>query len=116
MIFHIAFRADWEAARDTGRYEVSTRDLTLAEQGYIHCSRAAQVGGVLAAFYADVDPDDLVLLAIDPARLDVPLRDEAPEPGGEEYPHLYGPLPVHAVVQELRLARDPAGRPIPPPD
>ncbi len=35
---------------------------------------------------------------MDPARLDVPLRYEAMPPDGEEFPHLYGPVPVEAVV------------------
>ncbi|MGC0337975.1 uncharacterized protein (DUF952 family) [Streptomyces sp. SLBN-8D4] len=41
---------------------------------------------------------DLVVLVIDPARLDVPLKYEAPAPGAEEFPHVYGPIPVDAVV------------------
>ncbi|MFD8059559.1 DUF952 domain-containing protein, partial [Streptomyces cyaneofuscatus] len=38
-----------------------------------------------------------------PARLTAPLRYEAMKPGGEEFPHLYGPLPVDAVVEVRRL-------------
>ncbi|NEE12995.1 DUF952 domain-containing protein, partial [Streptomyces sp. SID7499] len=36
---------------------------------------------------------------VDPARLADPVRYEAMKPGGEEFPHLYGPLPVGAVVE-----------------
>ncbi|MDT0426000.1 DUF952 domain-containing protein, partial [Streptomyces evansiae] len=42
---------------------------------------------------------DLVVLVVDPARLTDPVRYEAMKPGGEEFPHLYGPLPVEAVVE-----------------
>lgn len=44
---------------------------------------------------------DLLLLHIDPARLDRPLRWEPgvpSDPGSMLFPHLYGPLPVAAVV------------------
>jgi uncharacterized protein (DUF952 family) len=94
MIFHIAERADWEAARAAGGpYEVSTRGRTLAEEGFIHASRDDdQVRTVQRAFYADLD--DLVLLAIDTDGLDV--RDEPV--GNAVFPHIYGPIPLGAVV------------------
>ncbi|MFI2430892.1 DUF952 domain-containing protein [Streptomyces sp. NPDC018693] len=98
-ILHITERPLWEAARAHGTYEWSTRGRTLREEGFIHCSTRAQLPGVAAFLYGGPDaPDDLVVLVVDPARLDVPLRYEAAEPGGEEFPHVYGPLPVAAVV------------------
>ncbi|OSC66735.1 hypothetical protein B5180_29800 [Streptomyces sp. BF-3] len=50
------------------------------------------------------DGRDLVVLVVDPGRLADPVRYEAMKPGGEEFPHLYGPLPVGAVVEVRRLA------------
>jgi uncharacterized protein (DUF952 family) len=100
-IFHIAERPDWEAARASGGpYEISTRGQTLAEVGFIHASRdEAQARTVRQAFYADVD--DLVLLVIDPEGLDV-----REEPVGDAvFPHIYGPLPIEAVVDVRPLPR-----------
>jgi uncharacterized protein (DUF952 family) len=93
-IFHIAERREWDAARQSGGpYEVSTRGQTLAEVGFIHASRdEEQARTVQRAFYADLD--DLVLLVIDPRGLDV--RDEPV--GDDVFPHLYGPLPIEAVI------------------
>lgn len=108
-IFHIARSADWAAARTAGAYRVSTRDRTLAEEGFIHCSAGHQVAGVARAFYAGAE--DLVLLEIDPGLVGVPIRWEAAVAGGEEYPHVYGPLPVAAVVSARPF--DP-NRPDPP--
>ncbi|MCU1654498.1 MAG: hypothetical protein JWQ60_5647, partial [Pseudonocardia sp.] len=51
VIYHIAYRTDWERARRAGQYSVSTRGVSLAEQGFIHASTAAQVAGVANAFY-----------------------------------------------------------------
>ena len=96
-IFHIAFTADWKAAVDAGEYRISTRGRTLDEEGFIHCSSSGeQVQRVARSFYADAD--DLVLLTIDPFRVGAPVRWEAVGAAGEEYPHIYGPLPVDAVL------------------
>jgi uncharacterized protein (DUF952 family) len=104
-ILHITERSLWEAARATGAYEISTRGRSLQEEGFIHCSTRAQLPAVAAFLYGSYDgPDELVVLVVDPARLDVPLRYEAPKPGAEEFPHVYGPIPVAAVVDVERWA------------
>jgi glutathione S-transferase len=109
-IYHIAFRTDWAEAVAAGEYRVSSRDLSLAEQGFIHASTAAQVAGVANAFYADAAAEDLVLLVIDPELLIAPLRYD-PVPGAEQpFPHIYGPLNTDAVTGTAELARDAAGR------
>ncbi|MCW2943826.1 MAG: hypothetical protein JWR24_543 [Actinoallomurus sp.] len=100
-IFHIAERPDWDAAREAGGpYEMSTRGRTLAEEGFIHASRdEEQVRTVQGAFYADLD--DLVLLTIDTDGLDV-----RHEPVGDDvFPHIYGPVPLGAVVEVRSLPR-----------
>lgn len=102
-IFHIASAADWRAAQRTGRYTTSTRGRTLAEVGFIHCSRADQWPRVRDAFYRDVT-EPLVLLRVDTDLLDVPVVEEPGEPGGAEtFPHVYGPLSTAAVVQVLPI-------------
>ncbi|MEV7499968.1 DUF952 domain-containing protein [Streptomyces sp. NPDC093018] len=99
-IVHITERSLWEAARERGTYEVSTRGRTLDQVGFIHFSTREQLPSVVAFVYGGYDgPDELVVLVVDPARLDAPLRYEPVQPGGEEFPHLYGPLPVSAVVE-----------------
>jgi glutathione S-transferase len=95
-IYHLALPHEWAEARDAGAYRRSTRGRTLAEEGFIHCSFAGQVAGVAARFYADVK--DLLLLAIDPEQLDAPLQVEDLTGAGEAFPHVYGPIPVRAVV------------------
>ncbi|MFE1439218.1 DUF952 domain-containing protein [Streptomyces sp. NPDC058739] len=99
FILHLTERSLWDAARERGAYEMSTRGRTLQEEGFVHCSSREQLPKVGAFLYGSYDgPDELVVLVIDPARLGVPLKYEAPEPGGEEFPHVYGPVPVAAVV------------------
>ncbi len=104
LIWHLALTTDWEAARARGSYAISTRGLTLAEVGFIHCSYAHQVAGVAERFYAD-ETAPLTLLGIDPERLadaGIELRAEPGDPAhpdGERFPHVYGAIPVGAVVE-----------------
>ncbi|MET7603138.1 DUF952 domain-containing protein [Streptomyces avermitilis] len=99
LLLHLTERSLWDAARDRGTYEMSTRGRTLQEEGFIHCSLRHQLPGVAAFVYgSQPGPDELVVLVVDAERLAVPVRYEAVEPGGEEFPHIYGPIPVSAVV------------------
>ena len=104
-LFHLALRRDWEEARqsEAGMYRVSTRGRTLAEEGFLHASFEHQWQGVRDAYYADVT-EPLVLLEVDPALLDVPVVEEVPAGGDEAFPHVYGPLPVAAVVAVRELS------------
>lgn len=99
-ILHLATAADWEAARGTGTYEVSSRGLTLAQQGYVHCSTAEQLPGVVATHYADVT-EPLVLLELEESLLEAagsPVKWE-PVPGAAQpFPHVYGPILPTCVV------------------
>ncbi|WP_326658016.1 DUF952 domain-containing protein [Streptomyces sp. NBC_00385] len=103
-LLHLTDRPLWEAARGTGTYEMSTRGRTLREEGFIHCSLPHQLAGVAELLYgagsrAGAGDQDLVVLVIDTGRLPVLVRYESLEPGGEEFPHIYGPVPVEAVVE-----------------
>jgi uncharacterized protein (DUF952 family) len=95
-IYHVALRVDWEDAVRGGEYRISTRGRDLAQVGFIHASFREQVGAVAASYYADLQDDDLVVLEIEPARLESPVRVEPV--GDDRFPHVYGPLPVAAVV------------------
>ena len=90
-IYHIATRDDWERARRDGEYTTSTAGKTLAEEGFIHASQAAQVAGVANMFYRD-SPDDLVVLVIDTGLVRAPVRYEDVPGADAPFPHIYGPL------------------------
>jgi uncharacterized protein (DUF952 family) len=96
-IFHIAKVSDWDAAQAVGEYRVSTLGRSLEQEGFLHASFAGQWPAVHDTFYAGVD-EPLVLLEIDAGLLGVPVVVEAPPGTDEEFPHVYGPLPVIAVV------------------
>jgi uncharacterized protein (DUF952 family) len=90
VIHHIAERVAWEASVAAGSYTVSSRGVSLADEGFIHCSFPDQVAGVLERHYQGVD--DLVLLTIDESLLTSPVKVE------NGFPHVYGPIDIDAVV------------------
>ena len=90
-IYHICGREEWEA-RAGGRYGGSSQD---AADGFIHFSTAAQVEASAARHRAG--QSGLVLLAVDPEALGAALKWE-PSRRGERFPHLYGALPLAALV------------------
>jgi uncharacterized protein (DUF952 family) len=107
-IYHIAVRADWERALSDGAYTRSSVDKTLAEEGFIHASQESQVARTANKFYRDV-PGPLVLLVIDPGRLDAELRYEAVPGADLPFPHIYGPLNPGAVLAAVPFAPGPDG-------
>jgi uncharacterized protein (DUF952 family) len=103
-IFHIADPALWGRIGEHGSYAESTRDASLAEVGYIHCSYARQVETVANYIYDDW-ADPLVLLEIDVEQVGSPIRVENLDGGTEEFPHIYGPIPAVAVTRVHALER-----------
>jgi uncharacterized protein (DUF952 family) len=105
-ILHIALTDDWNVVRAAGRYEVSSRGRTLAAEGFIHTSTSRQVDGVLAAYYADVDPAELSLLVLDVDTLEAagsPVRWDEVAGAAAPFPHIYGPIMPSAVVAVLPI-------------
>jgi uncharacterized protein (DUF952 family) len=91
MIYHFCPESTWEQAQREGAYTADT----LATEGFIHLSRAEQV--YLPANALIRGRTDMVLLEVDEDRLPQPA---VYEDGGDGmlFPHLYGPLPLDAVV------------------
>ena len=98
-IYHITSRQAWSAAQTHGQYAADS----LAQAGFIHCSKASQILRVANVLY--VGQTSLVLLEVEPGRLTSELRWE---PGAdlqsELFPHVYGPLNLDAVVAVLDFA------------
>lgn len=97
-------REEWEAAAEAGRYDGSSQD---AADGFLHFSSAEQI--VESAARHRAGQDGLVLLAVDGALLGAALKWEQSR-GGALFPHLYGDLPLAAVVRVDDLPVGPDGR------
>jgi uncharacterized protein (DUF952 family) len=111
-IYHIAYAADWESARATGEYRISTRGRTLDEQGFIHASDLHQVLSTADFVYRDDDAASLVVLVIDPAKLGsgIEVRYEQVPGSADPFPHIFGPISPAAVTETLPLAKDESGK------
>lgn len=75
--------------------------------GYIHLSTSAQLTATVDKHFAD--GADLHVAEVDLEALGEAIRWEVSR-GGEEFPHLYGPLPLDAVVAYSPLERDHDGQ------
>ncbi|HQF70004.1 MAG TPA: DUF952 domain-containing protein [Promineifilum sp.] len=95
MILHIAAADEWDAARALGEYSADT----LLAEGFIHCSTPAQV--LVPANERFHGRTDLLLLVIDPARLEAALVYEDCYETGQAFPHIYGPLNLNAVLRAV---------------
>ena len=103
-IFHVCRAEEWAAAERSGRYAGSSQD---AADGFIHFSAAAQLRESVAKHRAG--QAGLVLVAADPAALGDALKWE-PSRGGQLFPHLYGALPLAAVLWTAPLPLGADGR------
>ena len=93
IIYHITSIPEWEEAKQKGFYEAPS----LHTEGFIHCSEADQVKGVLERYYAG--KNNLLKLVIDTEKLSAPLKYELAPSVNENFPHIYGPINLDAVVQ-----------------
>jgi uncharacterized protein (DUF952 family) len=91
-IYHVTTRDSWEAALATGAYAAPS----LYTEGFIHCSKAHQVAGVLERYFKG--QSNLVRLTIDPEKLKEKLVYEEAPSVGEDFPHVYGTINTDAVI------------------
>ncbi|MFB0557762.1 MAG: DUF952 domain-containing protein [Candidatus Bathyarchaeia archaeon] len=99
-IYHIAYREDWNRALVDGVYRVET----LESQGFIHMSKENQVNQVANSIFKG--EKDLLLLHIDYEKVKDKVRWEGKQDYGEDFPHLYGPLPLDVVVKVVEFKPD----------
>ncbi len=92
MLYHIVPQDDWKSQSNLRHY----LGESLNTEGFIHLSQAHQLNSVLNRFYRA--QSGLLLLHIDESRLIEELRFEDSYGEGQQYPHLYGPLNINAIV------------------
>ena len=92
----------WRNWKAEGQFTGSPDDL---RDGYIHLSTAAQTAETAARYFASVDP--LVVAMVDLAAVAAAVKWE-PSRGGALFPHVYAPIPFHAVAGHslLRIGAD----------
>jgi len=104
VLVHLCGADEWSRARRRGgiRPDAGARFIHLSAPDQVHLPANRLYRG----------RDDLVLLHIDPALLNSPVRWEPGVPKDPEsmlFPHLYGPLPVGAVIRVTTYLPGPNG-------
>tara|TARA_B100001971_G_scaffold215192_1_gene259765 strand:- start:19221 stop:19517 length:297 start_codon:yes stop_codon:yes gene_type:complete len=92
LIYHIANNTDWERAQAAGSYECES----LHAEGFIHLSTKSQLEESLNIYFKD--RTDITILELDSDKIKGTLKWEHSKERGEDFPHLYNPLNVSAVV------------------
>ena len=90
-------------ARAGENYSGSAHDKA---DGFLHFSTRAQLAQTLRLYYAG--QDGLLLVAVDVEKLGAALRWDHSPSRGEDFPHLYAPLP-HSAVLWAKTAQPHAG-------
>jgi uncharacterized protein (DUF952 family)/Tfp pilus assembly protein PilF len=113
IIYHLTSAADWAQAQAAGQHTPPS----LASEGFIHCSTAAQVVKVANKYYRAVP--DCLLLWVETDKLTAEVKWEAPahpDPNNppetapnELFPHIYGALNLTAVIHTSTLPKDAEG-------
>jgi uncharacterized protein (DUF952 family) len=105
-LVHLCSDREWATAQAADEL----RPESLHSVGFVHLSTPQQVHLPANRLYRG--RADLVLLQVDPAKVAAPVRWEPGVPGDPEsmlFPHLYGPLPVGAVIGVTQYRPGPDG-------
>jgi uncharacterized protein (DUF952 family) len=98
LIYKILLPSEWAEFEAVGRFDGSPFDRS---SGFIHCSSREQMSGTARRVFAE-EPA-LVVVAVDSQAVGESLRWEA-APDGGPFPHVYAPLPLHAIAAVYRVA------------
>lgn len=108
VAYKILTAGQWTDFQAAGRFDGAPVDLA---DGYIHMSAAHQVTETATKHFAG--QQGLILATVDLAALGDAVKWE-PSRGGQLFPHLYGPLPLDAVIETRPLVLAPDGNHVSP--
>lgn len=99
IVYKIMSAAELQQMQRDGVFRGSPADIA---DGYIHLSCGSQLAATLDKHFSGVD--GLMLAAVDLSLLGDEVRWEQAR-GGQLFPHIYGLLPVSAVVSVATVER-----------
>ncbi|MFT4127824.1 MAG: DUF952 domain-containing protein [Gordonia sp. (in: high G+C Gram-positive bacteria)] len=105
VLLRLCPASEWDAIRELGG------ERPGPDESFIHLSAPHQVHRPANRIFGG--RDDITLLVLDPDRLEGEIRWEAgvpDDPAAMRFPHLYGHLPVAAVVEVVEYIPDADGR------
>ncbi|HEY0881954.1 MAG TPA: DUF952 domain-containing protein [Archangium sp.] len=105
-LFHLVLESEWRFVE--GRYT----PRRFEADGFVHCCDGLEMTRAVAAAYFARATEPVLVVELNEAALDVPVKREAPAPpdgqahahhDGRLFPHVYGSIPVRAVVRVTTL-------------
>jgi len=103
LLFHITSQDQWRNYSTNGYIEPDS----LQEEGFIHTSKGDQVEETANRLFSG--EENILLLVIDPLRIQEPLKYETAE-NGLKYPHIYGKISIDAVIDKIPISPDKSGK------
>ncbi len=97
LIYHVTTLEEWEMAQKNGFYKADSLEI----EGFIHCSTAHQVEGVLERYFAG--KTNLIKLNIDPNKLTSKLVYELSPSINQEFPHVFGVINLDAIILSVQI-------------
>ena len=111
-VFHLIQENLWIKCKEDNKAYVPP---TYEQDGFIHATEDPSMLIDIGNHFYKLDPSKYILLRIDPALLDVPIKYEAAAPVGDTeahtakpevlFPHIYGPLNIGSVTKEYAVNR-----------
>lgn len=97
MIYHILKKSVWDSFKNSVYY----KSHSLDREGFIHCSFENQVLKVANTLYKG--SNDLLVLCINEEKVSDNLKVEDLYHLNEEYPHIYGEIPLNSIEKVVTL-------------
>ena len=91
LLYHIVSEKDWNDQLESNWYKHSSLD----SEGFIHCALKEQINGVLERFFKN--QKDLLILFIDPKKLNAKVKFEKAVDVNDIFPHVYGAINKEAI-------------------
>jgi uncharacterized protein (DUF952 family) len=101
-VYHFADPLAWKHAQNSGIYAPDG----LSSEGFIHAATREQIEGVVDRHLRGHGPR--IRLTLDCLALSDILQWEWSNASGDLYPHVFGPIPLAAVVESAPFDPDPA--------
>ena len=99
ILIHLIEREDWESARE----ENPLFQKSFIQFGFVHCCLPDQTESVLSQWFAG--NNEVIAVEIDSEKLKFPLVFENLEGGNEDFPHIYGPVNIDAIVKSYPVSQ-----------
>jgi uncharacterized protein (DUF952 family) len=103
MIYHIAEKDEWSACQNKAEYIPKRYN----KDGFVHCSDDCQVERIANSMFRT--KAEIMLLKINPTKLNARTIYESPQGTTEKFPHVYGTINKQAIVKVSQLSCDKNG-------